>query len=123
MLRNSLTALNERDDALAREVWHADDEVDHLYDQVFRELLTFMYQDSRNIQRATWLVWVAHNLERIGDRATNIAERVIYLTTGQTPAPNERWPDVGETPARDSGASPANGSPPTRHRALSWLTA
>ena len=66
MLRNSLTALNERDDALARVVWHADDEVDQLYDQVFGELLTFMYENPRNIQRATWLVWVAHNLERIG---------------------------------------------------------
>jgi phosphate transport system protein len=105
MLRNSLTALNERNDALAREVWHADDEVDQLYDQVYRELLTYMFQDPRNIQRATWLVWVAHNLERIGDRATNIAERVIYLTTGQTPAPDERWPDVGETPAQDSGGT------------------
>ena len=111
MLRNSLTALNERDDALARVVWHADDEVDQLYDQVFRELLTFMYENPRNIQRATWLVWVAHNLERIGDRATNIAERVIYLTTGQIPSRDERWPDVGESLGQDADGSGSNGSP------------
>lgn len=110
MLRDSLTALNERDDALARRVWHTDDEVDQLNDQVYRELLTYMFEDPRNIQRATWLTWVAHNLERIGDRATNIAERVIYLTTGQTPAPDERWPDVGDPTPRDSTPSPTNGS-------------
>jgi phosphate transport system protein len=110
MLRRSLTALNDRDDALARQVWHADDEVDQLYDQVFRELLTFMFQNPRNIQRATWLLWVAHNLERIGDRATNIAERVIYLNTGQIPSRDERWPDVGDPTSHDSGASPTNGS-------------
>ena len=59
-----------------------DDEVDNLYDQVYRELLVFMMQDPQAIQRATYLLWVAHNLERIADRATNIAERVIYLVTG-----------------------------------------
>ena len=92
-------------------MWHADDEVDQLYDQVFRELLTFMYENPRNIQRATWLVWVAHNLERIGDRATNIAERVIYLTTGQIPSRDERWPDVGESLGQDADGSGSNGSP------------
>ncbi len=112
MLRNSLTALNERNDDLAREVWHADDDVDQLYDQVFRELLTFMFQNPRNIQRATWLLWVAHNLERIGDRATNIAERVIYLNTGQIPSRDERWPDVGDPTPQDSGSPPNNGSMP-----------
>ena len=109
MLHNSLTALNERDNALARQVWHADDEVDQLYDQVYRELLTYMFEDPRNIQRATWLTWVAHNLERLGDRATNIAERVIYLNTGQTPASNERWPDVGDPTPQDPTPAPTNG--------------
>ncbi len=66
----------------ALKVCDDDDEVDSLYDQVYRELLLFMMQDPQAIQRATYLLWVAHNLERIADRATNIAERVIYLVTG-----------------------------------------
>ncbi len=66
----------------ALKVCDDDDEVDNLYDQVYRELLVFMMQDPQAIQRATYLLWVAHNLERIADRATNIAERVIYLVTG-----------------------------------------
>ena len=69
--------------ALAFQVCDADDEVDALYDQVYRELLTLMIQDPKSIQRATYLLWVAHNLERIADRATNIAERVIFLITGE----------------------------------------
>ena len=60
-----------------------DDEVDDLYDQVYRELLLFMIQDPRSIQRATYLLWAAHDLERIADRATNIAERVMFLITGR----------------------------------------
>ena len=60
-----------------------DDEVDDLYDQVYRELLLFMIQDPRSIQRATYLLWAAHDLERIADRATNIAERVMFLVTGK----------------------------------------
>jgi phosphate transport system protein len=69
--------------AMALQVCNADDEVDALYDQVYRELLTLMIQDPKTIQRATYLLWVAHNLERIADRATNIAERVIFLITGK----------------------------------------
>ena len=61
----------------------ADDEVDALYDQVYLELLLFMIEDPATIQRATYLLWVAHDLERIADRATNIAERVIFLVTGK----------------------------------------
>ena len=67
----------------ANAVCQADDEVDELYDQVYRELLLFMIQDPDTIQRATYLLWVAHDLERIADRATNIAERVIFLITGK----------------------------------------
>jgi len=85
MLRKSLDALVKKDNAMAEEVGYADDEVDALYDQVYRELLTFMIEDPRTIRRATYLLWVAHDLERIGDRATNIAERVIYVTTGVIP--------------------------------------
>jgi phosphate transport system protein len=57
--------------------------VDALYDKVYRELLTYMFEDPKSIQRATYLLWVAHDLERVADRATNIAERVVYLVTGK----------------------------------------
>ena len=83
MLRRSLDALVNRDEIAATQICKDDDEVDGLYDQVYRELLMFMIQDPRTVQRATYLLWVAHDLERIADRATNIAERVIFLVTGK----------------------------------------
>jgi len=82
MLRDGLDAFVRRDTALAQRMAEKDDEVDHLYSQVFRELLTYMIEDPRNIQRATHLLMVAQALERMGDHATNIAERVIYMVTG-----------------------------------------
>lgn len=88
MLRRSLDSLVNRDTVAALEVCKADDEVDSLYDQVYRELLTYMIQYPDSIQRATYLLWVAHDLERVADRATNIAERVIYLVTGKMPQVN-----------------------------------
>jgi phosphate transport system protein len=57
--------------------------VDALYDQIYRELLTFMIEDPRTISRATHLLWVGHNLERIADRATNICERAVFSATGK----------------------------------------
>ncbi|MFO7995540.1 MAG: phosphate signaling complex protein PhoU [Dehalococcoidia bacterium] len=83
MLRRSLDAFIDRDADAARQITTEDDEVDNLYNQVFRELLTFMIEDPRTITRATRLIWVAHNLERSADRVTNICERVIYLVTGK----------------------------------------
>ncbi|MEK9659616.1 MAG: phosphate signaling complex protein PhoU [Chloroflexota bacterium] len=83
MLRESLDALVKRDVDLAAQVCNADDEIDQLYDQVYRELLLIMLGDPQKIERATFLLWAAHDLERIGDRATNIAEQVIYLVTGK----------------------------------------
>lgn len=83
MLRKELQAFVDRDAAAAHEAASADNEVDALYDQVFRELLIFMMNDPRTIRRATYLLWVAHNLERVADRATNIGERVLFLVTGQ----------------------------------------
>ena len=83
MLHKSLESFVNRNVEAARQVGDDDDEVDALYDQVYRELLTFMIEDPRTITRATYLLWVAHRLERIADRATNIAERVIYLVTGE----------------------------------------
>jgi len=82
-LQHSLDALVDRDETAAMVVCTDDDEVDDLYDQISRELLTYMIQDPATIQPATYLLWVAHDLERIADRATNIAERVIVLVTGR----------------------------------------
>ena len=83
MLRESIDALLNRDTAKAQVVLDADDEVDDLYDQVYHELLLFMIEDPHTIQRATYLLWVAHDIERIADRATNIAEQVIFLVNGR----------------------------------------
>ena len=83
MLNDSIDSLLNRDLVKANAVCQADDEVDDLYDQVYRELLLFMIQDPATIERATYLLWVAHDLERIADRATNIAERVIFLVSGK----------------------------------------
>ncbi|NPV08983.1 MAG: phosphate signaling complex protein PhoU [Anaerolineae bacterium] len=79
----SLRSFVARDAALARMVAERDDEVDALTDQVYRELLTYMLDDPKTIARATHLMWVSHNLERAADRATNIAERVVQLVTGE----------------------------------------
>ena len=83
MLKLSLDALVRRDPVLAKQVCDADDEVDNLYDVIYRDLIDLMVSDPTTTQRATYLMWVAHDLERIADRATNIAERVIFLVTGQ----------------------------------------
>ena len=80
MLRNSIDALESRDVIKANQVLLDDDEVDALYNRVYRDLLVFMTDDPNTIERATYLLWIAHDLERIADRATNIAERVIYLS-------------------------------------------
>ena len=83
MLKRSLDSLVNRDVELARQVCNDDDEVDALYDQIYHELLEFMIQDPKTIERATHLLWVAHDLERVADRATNVAERVVFLVTGK----------------------------------------
>ena len=83
MLRRSLDAFVDRDTDASHQVCEDDDEVDALYEQVYRELLTYMLADPGAIRRATYLLWVAHDLERIADRTTNIAERVIFLVTGR----------------------------------------
>ena len=84
MLRRSTQAFVNRDVESATAVILDDDEVDDIYEQVYRELLTYMTADPSTVQRATYLLWVAHDLERVADRTTNIAERVIYLVTGET---------------------------------------
>ena len=82
MIRDSLQAFVRRDGERARQIAAMDDQIDGLYQQVFRELLSFMVEDPKTTSRALFLLFAAHNLERIGDRATNIAERVLFMTSG-----------------------------------------
>ena len=82
-LKDVLDAFGARDDAKALGVWRADVRLDNLYDSVFRELLTYMMEDPRNIGLCTHLLFGAKNLERIGDHTTNIAENIHYLVTGR----------------------------------------
>jgi phosphate transport system protein len=83
MLRRALDAFIERDVAAAEHIAQEDDEVDDLYQQVYRELLTLMLANPRTIDQATHLLWVAHNLERVADRVQNICERVVFVVTGR----------------------------------------
>ena len=78
MLRNSLKAYIDHDVDMARQICDADDEVDRLQDSVYEESIAAMIADPKTIQRNTYLIWTAHNLERIADRCTNVCERVIY---------------------------------------------
>ena len=82
MLNSSLLAFVNRDMDLALRVAAQDDEIDALYDRVFNDLIGYMVADPSTITRATRLIWVGHNLERIADRVTNICERVVYCVTG-----------------------------------------
>jgi len=82
-LKMVLDSYANRDETRALEVWQRDGEVDVLYTSLFRELLTYMMEDPRNISLCTHLLFCAKNIERIGDHATNIAETVHYLATGQ----------------------------------------
>jgi phosphate transport system protein len=82
MLADAISAYIADDASAALLVAARDDELDHFYNQIYRELLTYMMADPATINRATHLLWVAHNLERIGDRVTNICERVVFSVTG-----------------------------------------
>jgi phosphate transport system protein len=101
-LKDSLDAYAQRDIDKARVVWSNDAQLDALEDSVFRDLLTFMMEDPRNISFCTHLLFCSKNLERIGDHTTNIAETIIYLVTGE-PMPVER------PKGRDSSLDVTNG--------------
>ena len=96
-LKGAIDALVEGDADRADEVWASDAPIDGIYNGIFRELLTFMMEDPRNITAATHLLFIAKNLERIGDHATNIAERVHYAVRGE--------PMTEERPKADISAS------------------
>ena len=84
MLRRSLKSLVDRDTDLANDVWDSDDEVETLYDDVCHQIFLDMGEHPKTIEASTHFLWVAHDLERIADRATNIAERVIFMVTGRS---------------------------------------
>src|SRR5690606_34477569 len=83
MIKDVLDAYVNRDVAKAIDVWKRDSEVDDLYNSLFRELLTYMMEDPRNIGAGTHLMFAAKNIERIGDHVTNIAETIHFLVTGE----------------------------------------
>jgi len=83
MLHRALTAFINEDVETARAIPAEDDEVDALYTQVYRELMTFVLKDPSTIDRANYLLWTAHNLERVADRVTNICERTVFIATGE----------------------------------------
>jgi phosphate transport system protein len=79
-----IDAIGERDTEKAIQVWRSDQMVDDVYTAIFRELITYMMEDPRNITPCTHLLFIAKNLERIGDHATNIAENLYYAVTGES---------------------------------------
>ena len=81
-LKDVLDAYADRDAARALQVWHEDAQIDAMYNSLFRELLTYMMEDPRNIGLSTHLLFGAKNIERVGDHTTNIAETVHYMVTG-----------------------------------------
>ena len=83
MLHRSLTAFINEDAKAARAIPAEDDEVDGLYNQVYNELMMFVIQDPKNIEKANFLMWTAHNLERLADRVSNICERTVFVATGE----------------------------------------
>ena len=83
MLNRALHAFVGRDVDLARTIPDEDDEMDALYEQIYQELVTFIIADPTLINRASYLIWVAHNLERVADRVVNICERVVFAVTGE----------------------------------------
>jgi phosphate transport system protein len=83
MIRMSLNAFITQDAAAAKAIIGMDNEVDAFFEQILRELLTYMMEDPETITRAVYLIWVSHNLERIADRVTNICERIIFMVTGE----------------------------------------
>ena len=93
-LKNILDAYSRTDAEMAMEVWRSDEELDALYNSIFRELLTYMMEDPRNISLCTHLLFGAKNMERIGDHATNIAENIYYLVHGKPLTDERRKKDV-----------------------------
>jgi phosphate transport system protein len=103
IVKDTFDAYVERDADKAVDVWHRDAEVDEIYTSLFRELLTYMMEDPRSITPGTHLLFIAKNIERIGDHATNIAETIYYLVTGGY---IEGGRPKGDTSSYDVGPQP-----------------
>lgn len=95
MLHRALGAFVGGDILTARAIPKEDDMVDQLYNQVHRELLTYMIADTSTIDRGNYLLWVAHNLERMADRVTNICERTLYMVTGEMSEMDQSYDEMG----------------------------
>ena len=96
MLHRALGAFVAGDIDAARAIPKEDDLVDQLYNQVYRELLTYMIADTSTIDRGNYLLWVAHNLERMADRVTNICERTVYMVTGEMTEMDQSYDEMGD---------------------------
>ncbi|MBM2576520.1 phosphate signaling complex protein PhoU [Jannaschia sp. Os4] len=104
MLKDTLDAYIQRDADLAQDVWARDVEVDQMYDGLFREYLTHMMEDPRNITACMHLHFMAKNIERMGDLCTAVAEQVIYLVTGELPDDDRPKADMTSRPEAGQGA-------------------
>ncbi|MHC1726805.1 MAG: phosphate signaling complex protein PhoU [Syntrophobacteraceae bacterium] len=94
MLHRALLSFSSRDALMARRIAAEDQQIDDLYDQIYRELMTYVLADPRNIEDASHLIWAAHNLERTADRVVNICERVIFTVTGELIELDDSEPDL-----------------------------
>ncbi len=97
MLHRALTAFVNEDLDAARKIPLEDDEVDAMYDQVYRLLMSYILENAHNIEHANWILWAAHNLERLADRVTNICERTIFVATGDYKENPSSFHKLGET--------------------------
>jgi phosphate transport system protein len=109
MLKDALDAYIQRDDKLAMSVIERDVDIDQMYNTLFREFLTFMLEDPRNITPCMHLHFIAKNVERMGDHVTSIAEQVVFLVTGEKPEEPRQKEDVTSTDAELS-STPENGA-------------
>ena len=95
MLHRAMTAFADEDHQMALAIIREDDIIDECYTRLYYEAIKTVLADPRNMERANYVIWIAHNLERLGDRTTNVCERVIYIVTGEhyeiSPIPGETW--------------------------------
>src|SRR5688572_14446169 len=93
LLHRAMTAFTDEDIRTAKAIMQEDDVIDECYTQLYNKAINKVLEEPRNMERANYVIWAAHNLERLGDRVTNICERVVYIVTGEriewTPAPKE----------------------------------
>jgi len=114
IVKDTFDAYVDRDAEKAIDVWHRDEEVDEIYTSMFRELLTYMMEDPRSITPGTHMLFIAKNIERIGDHATNVAETVHYLVKGtyiEGGRPKGDWSSYAVTPTEEGGGDPDAGMP------------